>query len=177
MKKTPEKKKIPAPLWIILWPFALIWLLLKKLADILCTVLGALWSLLCLPFRPGREIHGEDYEYCAAAWLAGRGYRHISLTKHSGDYGVDILCRRHGRRYAVQCKLYSFPVGVKAVQEVAAGMAHYDCSRAIVITNSTFTQAARTLAEDHNITLFENIPYRRGLDRRGRRMFSVSDSQ
>jgi restriction system protein len=70
---------------------------------------------------------------------------------------VDITARRRGHKYAVQCKFYSHPVGVSAVQQVVGGMAYYGCDRAMVITNNTFTRQAKELAERNDVELLDNI--------------------
>lgn len=67
---------------------------------------------------------------------------------------------------AIQCKLYSAPVGNKAVQEVHAGKAHYQCDVGVVATNSTFTKAAVELAETTDTLLWDREELLR-LDRRG----------
>lgn len=96
---------------------------------------------------------GEDYEYRVAKYLRKKRYKDVMVTKASRDYGVDIIARKGRKKYAIQCKYYSRPVGVSAVQEVFTGMAHYDCNAAMVVTNNTFTQAAKTLAEENNVVL------------------------
>ena len=102
-------------------------------------------------------MNGKDYERCAASYLRTHGYRHVRLTGNSSDYGVDITARRRGHKYAVQCKFYSHPVGVSAVQQVVGGMAYYGCDRAMVITNNTFTRQAKELAERNDVELLDNI--------------------
>ena len=84
----------------------------------------------------------------------------MKVTRGSGDYGVDVLARKIGHRYAVQCKYYSRPVGVSAVQQVVAGMAYYECDRGLVVTNTTFTRQAKELAELNGIDLIGKVsPY------------------
>jgi len=102
-------------------------------------------------------MNGKDYERHAASYLRSHGYRHVKLTGNSGDYGVDITATRHRHKYAVQCKYYSKPVGVSAVQQVVGGMAYYACDRAMVITNNSFTRQARELAEMNDVVLLEHI--------------------
>ena len=102
-------------------------------------------------------MNGKDYERHAAGYLRTHGFRHVKLTGNSGDYGVDIIASKHMHRYAVQCKFYSKPVGVAAVQQVVGGMAYYNCDRALVITNNTFTRQARELAEMNGVVLMERI--------------------
>ena len=79
------------------------------------------------------------------------------MTKGSGDFGVDVTAHRAGHKYAVQCKYYSSPVSLSAIQEAVAGKALYNCDRAMVVTNSTFTKAARELANANNVLLLENV--------------------
>lgn len=108
----------------------------------------------------GYLLDGNKYEKKVASYLRWHGYSRVRITKTSGDYGVDILARKGLHKYAVQCKYYSKPVGLAAVQQVVAGMAYYDCDRALVVTNNTFTRQANELAENNNVTLLANVsPY------------------
>ena len=100
---------------------------------------------------------GHDYEYVVAAYLRRHGYSGVTVTQGSGDYGVDVVAKKAGVRYAVQCKYYSKPVGQEAVREAVAGMAMYRCQRAMVVTNSTFTSAAEDLARINGVTLLSGI--------------------
>lgn len=100
---------------------------------------------------------GQDYEYAAAGYLRRHGYSHVRVTRSSGDYGVDVTCRRRGRRYAVQCKYYTRPVGISAVQQAVAGKARYDCDGAMVITNSTLTRPAMELAESNEVIVLQGV--------------------
>ncbi len=87
-----------------------------------------------------------EYEEFCALLLRQQGWR-TTLTRSSGDFGADILAKRGGRSIAIQCKRYAKPVGVKAVQEVYAAKPYYGMQRAMVMSSSGFTRAARDLAE------------------------------
>lgn len=101
---------------------------------------------------------GEQYEYYVASRLKRMGYSGVSVTQLSGDYGADIVAYSpEGRRTAIQCKKYSKPVGVSAIQQVVASKAHYGCSSAMVVTTSSFTAAAKQLAAENNVVLMENF--------------------
>ena len=102
-------------------------------------------------------MNGKDYEKMAAGYLRSHGFRRVKITGRSADYGVDIVATKRRHRYAVQCKFYSKPVGVAAVQQVVGGMAYYNCDKAMVITNNTFTRQARELARMDEVMLLENI--------------------
>lgn len=102
-------------------------------------------------------MDGHDYEYLVARYLKAHGYTGVTVTKGSGDFGVDVIAHKGGHKYAVQCKYYSNSVGLSAVQEAVAGMAYYKCDRAMVVTNSSFTKAARDLARANNVLLLDGI--------------------
>lgn len=100
---------------------------------------------------------GLEYENLVAKYLRHNGYNRVSVTKGSGDYGVDVVAHKGQHKYAIQCKYYSSPVGLSAVQEAVAGKAVYNCDRAMVVTNSTFTKAAWDLAQSNDVVLLEGI--------------------
>lgn len=101
---------------------------------------------------------GIAFEYTCANILRGRGFSNVRVTQASGDQGIDVLASSGGRRYAIQCKLYSNPVGNAAVQEAYAGMGYYGCTNAAVMTNSTFTKSAEDLANSLGVELWGNTP-------------------
>ena len=67
-----------------------------------------------------------------------------------------MIAYKSGVKYGIQCKYYSAPVGNKAVQEAYSGARFYDCDRAVVMTNHTFTKAARELADKLEVELWEH---------------------
>ncbi|MBQ9008273.1 MAG: restriction endonuclease [Clostridia bacterium] len=141
---------------------------LGVLARGLLFLLHQLIRLICLPFqalfrhvtgknnRASRclRLTGEEFEEYAAAVLRDNGFKHIEMTPVSGDQGVDILCERGGKRYAIQCKNYQGSVGNAAVQEAYAGMQYYDCDVAVVLCPGTFTASARRLAQSTGVLLW-----------------------
>nr|DAV22500.1 MAG TPA: Restriction endonuclease [Caudoviricetes sp.] len=101
------------------------------------------------------NLDGYQFEHYIGNLLEKLGYQEVKVTSASGDYGVDILATKDSIKYAFQCKLYSNPVGNKAVQEVIAGRTYYNCHVAIVVTNNTFTSNAKNLAESANVLLWD----------------------
>lgn len=101
------------------------------------------------------EMEGVDFEKFCADLLSRRGFDEIELTKKSGDYGIDILAQKEGVTYAIQCKRYSEPVGVKAVQEAYAGRDYYDRMVGAVMTNQYFTASAVEAARKLKILLWD----------------------
>ena len=101
------------------------------------------------------EMEGLDFEYYCAELLRNRGFIEVEVTKSSGDYGIDILAEKEGVTYAIQCKRYNGPVGVKAVQEAYAGRDFYDSMVGCVLTNQYFTQPAVDAAQKLKILLWD----------------------
>ena len=104
---------------------------------------------------PMDEMEGHDFEYYCADLLRANGFVEAGVTKGSGDFGVDILAEKDGITYAVQCKCYDKPIGVKAIQEVYAGRDYYGRMVGVVMTNQYFTQPAVELAQKLNIMLWD----------------------
>ena len=82
-------------------------------------------------------MEGHEFEHYCGELLKKCGFQEVQVTRGSGDYGVDILAEKDGVTYAVQCKCYNAPVGVKAVQEAYAGRDYYDRMVGAVLTNQT----------------------------------------
>lgn len=97
----------------------------------------------------------REYElYCAnqfekAGWVA-------KATQATADQGVDVLASKKERKLAAQCKRFSRAVGNKAVQEIVAGMRHYDCREGVVIAPNGFTKSAQQLAKSNNVKLIHH---------------------
>lgn len=103
---------------------------------------------------------GLEYEKYCVSFLEKKGFSDVYNTQGSGDQGVDIIADKDDLKWAFQCKYFDSTVGNKAIQEVFAGSKYYDCDKAIVITNSTFTKSACELAQKLGVDLWDNIyPY------------------
>ncbi len=116
---------------------------------------------------PMDEMEGHDFEYYCADLLKANGFLEVEVTRGSGDYGADILAEKDGVSYAVQCKCYDKPIGVKAVQEIYAGRDFYGRMVGAVMTNQYFTQPAVELATKLNIMLWDR-DYVDDMDKRKR---------
>ena len=101
------------------------------------------------------EMEGHEFEFYCADLLKDRGFSEVEVTSGSRDFGVDILAEKDGVTYAIQCKCYTSPVGVSAVQEVYAGRDYYDCMVGVVLTNQYFTEPAVDMARKLQILLWD----------------------
>ncbi len=100
-------------------------------------------------------MDGHDFEYWAADLLRKLGFYDVSVTPGSGDHGVDVLARKDGIKYAIQCKRYSHDLGNAPVQEVHAGKQMYGCQIGVVLTNKYFTAGAKQLADVNGVLLWD----------------------
>lgn len=102
------------------------------------------------------DMSGADFEHFCADLLRLNGFSDVSVTPSSGDQGVDIIAKKDGVKYAIQCKHYSSPVGNTPVQEVSAGKLYYHCHVGVVLTNSIFTKGATELANATDVLLWDS---------------------
>lgn len=100
-------------------------------------------------------MEGHEFEYFCADLLRRKGFIEVEVTKGSGDYGIDILAEKEGVTYAIQCKCYTAPIGVKAIQEAYAGRDYYDRMVGVVMTNQYFTTPAVEAAKKLKILLWD----------------------
>ncbi|NPD68008.1 hypothetical protein HN018_11600 [Lichenicola cladoniae] len=101
------------------------------------------------------RMEPADYERHCAILLRAAGWK-AQVTAASGDQGTDVLARRAGRSLVLQCKLYSSPVGNSAVQAISAARLHQRADLAAVVSNASFTPAARQLARTNGVYLIHH---------------------
>jgi restriction system protein len=98
-------------------------------------------------------MSGHDFERYLARLFKKLGYKTKLVGTTGGDFGADLIMEKDRIKIAVQAKNYNHrhKVGNDAVQQAVAGASYYDCEQAWVVTNSTFTRAARKQAVGSNI--------------------------
>lgn len=95
---------------------------------------------------------GLLFEEECACCLKDSGFD-VEMTRKTGDFGVDLIARKNGLSYAVQCKALGMPAGISSVQEVIAGRLHYATDYALVVSTQGFTASARQLAQTASVML------------------------
>ena len=101
------------------------------------------------------KMDGHQFEYACADILKANGYKHVKVTRSSGDFGVDIIAEKDKVRYAIQCKRYNHKLDNTPIQEVVGGLAYYQCDKGAVMTNQYFTEPAKHLAQVNDIELLD----------------------
>ena len=100
------------------------------------------------------QMTGEEFEKFIGDYFKKIGYK-ATVTPLAGDFGVDIIVENELVKIGVQAKRYSDRVTNSAIQEIVAGIKHYNLDKGMVITNNYFTRAAKELAKDNNIVLWD----------------------
>ena len=103
-------------------------------------------------FGDSSSMDGVQYEQFCKKILEDAGWI-VEDTPTSGDQGVDLIASIENLRVCIQCKCFTKPVGNKAVQEVAAGMIHWNGTHAVVVGKSGFTKSAQSLAKSTKVIL------------------------
>jgi restriction system protein len=91
------------------------------------------------------QMGGKTFEKYLEVLFEKLGYR-VERTRYVGDYGADLVTAKDGVKTVIQAKRYESNVGIKAVQEAVSAKGKYDCSKAMVVSNSFFTLQAIELA-------------------------------
>ena len=115
-------------------------------------------NLGSLPQITSSNTNPYDFEHKCAETLNQSGWQ-AHATQASGDQGVDVIAEKDDKKIVIQCKLYSKPVGNKAVQEVYSGKDYYNADYAAVVSNQAYTASARQLAHKCGVLLlsFEDL--------------------
>jgi restriction system protein len=91
--------------------------------------------------------------------LVGEGFRRqgYQVTENGGggaDGGIDLVLRKGGDKFLVQCKQWkAFTVGVTVVRELYGLMAAHGAAGGFVVTSGSFTDEAKSFAKGRNLTL------------------------
>ena len=100
------------------------------------------------------SMEGHDFEYWCAELLRRNGFNNVTVTRGSGDDGIDIIAFCNGAKYGIQCKRSYSKIGNKAIQEAYTGKTVYGCHFAAVITNNYFTTSAVNTANKTGVLLW-----------------------
>jgi restriction system protein len=99
-------------------------------------------------------MSGVRFERCVAQLLNRQGFTNIRLTEQY-DFGVDIVAVKDGVKWGVQVKRYNGMVKAAAVRQVVTALRKYNCSRAMVVSNSYYSRVASELAKSNNCKLVD----------------------
>ena len=109
----------------------------------------------------------NDLSWQAFELLVGEALRRqgFSIEENGGsgpDGGVDLIARKQGEKYLVQCKHWrALQVGVPVVRELYGAMAAEGAVGGFVVTSGRFSEAAKEFANGRNLTLVDGLRLKR----------------
>ena len=120
------------------------------------TKLGAMRSVFESKIANKREywlsLSPQMFEVQVAALFNRCGF-HATVTKGSGDGGIDIVMTKDFRQTIVQCKLHKKPVGPHVVRDLYGALQDSQADEAILVATAGFTSGCVQFAEGKPITL------------------------
>lgn len=100
-----------------------------------------------------REMRGVAFERAVSEFLTRRGAR-VTMTKGSGDGGIDLVVELGAMVFWGQCKGHANPISVAPIREIA-GVCSRSSAKPIVFAVNGYTRSAKTTAEDLGVLLFD----------------------
>lgn len=110
-------------------------------------------GLMSLNLEILSQVLEEDWEDISR--MVEEKYQKIKDLPYSNDYGADLIIGKGFEEIVIQAKNYSGNVGNKAIQEVVSAKVYYKCDKAMVITNSYYTQNAIKTAQESGVILID----------------------
>jgi restriction system protein len=106
--------------------------------------------------NPLLSITWHEFELLVGEALRRRGFSVRETGKNGPDGGIDLIARKDGETYVVQCKQWrSMQVGLPVVRELYGAMAAEGAVGGFVVTSGTFTKPAREFAAGRNVQLVD----------------------
>lgn len=99
-------------------------------------------------------MDGFVFEKYVVELLKNQGYTHVRLTEKY-DLGIDVIAHKDGEIWGIQVKRNRGKCKAISVRQAVTALTHYNCTRAMVVTNSMFTGAAKQLAASNNAVLID----------------------
>jgi len=101
-----------------------------------------------------KAMQWKEFEHLIAEVYERQGFAVSYALDVGPDGGVDVVLRRAGRRWLVQCKCWrTWSVGVATVREMFGILHHEGADDVIVVTTGDFTEDARNFAKGKPIVL------------------------
>ena len=117
--------------------------------------------------QPGRTIDGlswQQFELLIGEAFRKQGYSITETGGNGADGGVDLVLRKGGEKYLVQCKHWrALKVGLPVIREFFGAMAAEGADGGFVVTSGQFTGEAQAFAEGRSIKLIDGVALKRWL--------------
>lgn len=98
----------------------------------------------------------QEFELLVGEAFRLQGYQVSDIGGGGADGGVDLVLRKSGDKFLVQCKQWkAFTVGVTVVRELYGVMAANGSAGGFVVTSGRFTDEANEFASGRNVKLID----------------------
>lgn len=102
------------------------------------------------------EMSWQEFEMLVGEAFRRKGYAVAETGGGGADGGFDLVLRKGGEKFLVQCKQWkAYKVGVTTVRELYGVMAAEGAAGGFVVTSGVFTQEAKSFAAGKNIGLID----------------------
>ena len=101
-------------------------------------------------------ITWQEFEVLVGEVFRRLGYQVEETGGGGADGGVDLILRRNGEKFLVQCKQWkAFRVSVEVVREMFGLMTAKGADGGFVVTSGRFTKPAHEFAQGRNLSLID----------------------
>jgi restriction system protein len=102
------------------------------------------------------DMSWQQFEALVGEAFRRKGYSVTETGGGGADGGIDLVLKRAGETFLVQCKQWkAYKVGVTTVRELYGVMAAKGATGGFVVTSGVFTDEARAFAVGRNIELMD----------------------
>ena len=101
-------------------------------------------------------LDGWQFEQEVARVFRLHGYK-ATVTKGSGDGGIDIILKKDGKTFIVQCKHYQNPLGPEPVRALWGCKDDFNADKVIMVASSGLTQASSEFVNNKENYLVLNL--------------------
>jgi restriction system protein len=103
-----------------------------------------------------RDISWRDFELLVGEALRMHGFSLIETGGEGADGGIDLILKKEGEVFLVQCKQWrAYKVSVNVVRELLGVMVAKGAAGGFVVTSGVFTTEATSFAKGRNIELID----------------------
>ncbi|WP_170968539.1 restriction endonuclease [Psychromonas sp. SP041] len=102
------------------------------------------------------HLSWREFEVLTKEIFQSQGYKAEVIGGSGGDGGIDVLLKKGGKKYIVQCKHWkNSRVGVKVVRELFGVMLHEKADGVKIIATSGFTKESYNFIKGKKIELID----------------------
>lgn len=105
---------------------------------------------------PLHDTNWKDFELLVGEIFRMRGYKVVENESRGADGGIDLVLKKDGEVFLVQCKQWrAYKVSVNVVRELLGVMVTKGAAGGFVVTSGIFTSEAQSFAKGQNIELID----------------------